>query len=102
MRLCLSIMPIAGRGVRPLLSRDRSLLPAATLGQVMESVGTIHRAECSERVVCHCLQVTESTLVQAVTTLDLRTVAEVRHCTGAGEGCTACHRRIKQYLEQSA
>jgi NAD(P)H-nitrite reductase large subunit len=48
------------------------------------------------------LQVTEGMLVQAVTTLELRTVADVRRCTGAGDGCTACHRRIKQYLEQNA
>ena len=30
----------------------------------------------------------------------LRTVKDVRQHTGAGDGCTACHRTIRQYLEQ--
>jgi NAD(P)H-nitrite reductase large subunit len=57
---------------------------------------------CPGRIVCRCLQVTESVLVEALTTLNLRTVRDVRRHTGAGDGCTACHRRLKQYLEQYA
>jgi bacterioferritin-associated ferredoxin len=45
------------------------------------------------------LQVTEEVLVETVTALGLRTVKEVRHHTGAGDGCTACHRAIRQFLE---
>jgi bacterioferritin-associated ferredoxin len=54
------------------------------------------------RLVCRCLQVTEEVLFEAVTTLGLRTVHEVRQHTGAGDGCTACHRRIREYLERHA
>ena len=57
---------------------------------------------CPGQVVCHCLQVTEEVLVEAVTTFALRTVREVRHHTGAGDGCTACHRAIRRYLERHA
>jgi bacterioferritin-associated ferredoxin len=56
-------------------------------------------ADCTERVVCHCLQVTEEALLIAVETFGLRTLKEVRQATGAGDGCTACHRRLRQYLE---
>ncbi len=54
---------------------------------------------CSARVVCHCLQVTEEVLQAALRTFELRTVKEVRQHTGAGDGCTACHRAIRQLLE---
>ena len=54
---------------------------------------------CPGRVVCHCLQVTEDVLVEAITTLELRSVREVRSCTGAGDGCTACHRTIVRYIQ---
>lgn len=56
---------------------------------------------CSTRLVCHCLQVTEERLVDAITTLGLRSVTEVRDHTGAGDGCTACHGRLRAILEQN-
>jgi bacterioferritin-associated ferredoxin len=55
---------------------------------------------CPGRIVCRCLQVTEEVLLTAVRTFELRTVKEVRQHTGAGDGCTVCHRAIRQYLEQ--
>jgi len=63
-----------------------------------------HSSDCSTcpaRVVCHCLQVTEEVLLEAVATFSLQTVKEVRQHTGAGDGCTACHRKIRQLLEQA-
>ncbi len=52
------------------------------------------------QVVCRCLQVTETALVDAILTLELRSVREVRRCTGAGDGCMACHRKIQGYLDR--
>jgi bacterioferritin-associated ferredoxin len=57
---------------------------------------------CAGRVVCRCLQVTEDDVVAAITTLELRTVKEVRQATGAGDGCTACHHALRQLIEQRA
>jgi bacterioferritin-associated ferredoxin len=54
---------------------------------------------CPDRVVCRCLKVTEDTIVTAITTLGLRTVREVRVETGAGDGCTCCHKQIRALLE---
>jgi nitrite reductase (NADH) large subunit len=55
---------------------------------------------CPERVVCRCLKVTEGEVVSAIITLGLRTVKEVRQCTGAGDGCTACHRALRECLDR--
>jgi bacterioferritin-associated ferredoxin len=54
------------------------------------------------KLICHCLQVTEDDLLSAVARGQLRTVQEIAQATGAGDGCTACHRRIVQYLRQQA
>jgi bacterioferritin-associated ferredoxin len=57
---------------------------------------------CPARFVCHCLQVTEEMLHDALAAFDLRSLNEVRRHTGAGDGCTACHRRIRGILERRA
>jgi bacterioferritin-associated ferredoxin len=55
---------------------------------------------CPGRVVCHCLQVTEEMLIETLSVLPIRTLRELRQATGAGEGCTACHHRLRNILEQ--
>jgi bacterioferritin-associated ferredoxin len=52
-----------------------------------------------ERLVCRCLRVTESSLVEALSNLGIKTLTDVRRHTGAGDGCTACHRLLVKYLE---
>lgn len=58
--------------------------------------------ECPGRIVCRCLQVTESVVIEALTTLEIRTVKDLRRHTGAGDGCTACHTRLRHYLTEHA
>lgn len=55
---------------------------------------------CSDKVVCRCLQVTESQVVRMIERLELRSVRDVRKYTGAGEGCTCCHTKLEEYLEK--
>ena len=55
---------------------------------------------CPGRVLCHCLQITEEAVVEAASLFGLTTVKEVRERTGAGDGCTACHRRIRLVLQE--
>jgi bacterioferritin-associated ferredoxin len=57
---------------------------------------------CPMLVVCRCLQVTEAEVVAAIESLELRTLKDVRRHTGAGDGCTACHKRLRTYLERHA
>ena len=57
-------------------------------------------ATCPARMVCHCLQVTEDMLLHALDTFDLNSVKDICRHTGAGDGCTACHGRLRQYLHQ--
>jgi bacterioferritin-associated ferredoxin len=60
----------------------------------------MNQVQSSARAVCHCLQVTEEMLLDALHTFDLRNLKEVRERTGAGDGCTACHRQLRAYLER--
>ena len=53
-------------------------------------------------LVCHCVQVTEAELLTALDTLEIRSVRDVRRLTGAGGGCTACHRKIQSYIDSHA
>jgi bacterioferritin-associated ferredoxin len=55
---------------------------------------------CPARLVCRCLGVTEDIVVAAISTLGLASVQDVRQCTGAGDGCTCCHARLREYLER--
>ena len=56
--------------------------------------------DCPGALVCRCLRVTETELIEALTTREIRTVKEIRRHTGAGDGCTACHSLLRQYLER--
>lgn len=51
------------------------------------------------KLICRCLDITETDLLEAVDSGDLRSLCEVIKTTGAGDGCTACHRKIIDYLE---
>lgn len=53
-----------------------------------------------DRVVCHCLRVTQSQIQTAIDVDHCSTLKEVMDCTRAGGGCTACHRRILDLLGQ--
>jgi bacterioferritin-associated ferredoxin len=55
---------------------------------------------CSEMMICTCLGITEAELCRALTTLDLKSVRDIRINTGAGDGCTACHALLHQYLDE--
>jgi len=54
---------------------------------------------CPQRLVCECLNITEAALVEALTGRDIKTVKDIRRLTGAGDGCTVCHKLLKTYLE---
>lgn len=53
-----------------------------------------------DTIVCRCLQVCQSSLVDAVERCALANLQDVARETGAGSGCTACHRTIRRLLAQ--
>ncbi len=53
---------------------------------------------CSEQIVCACLQVTEAQLRGALQASNVGSIQELKRKTGAGDGCTACHSALKQYI----
>jgi bacterioferritin-associated ferredoxin len=55
---------------------------------------------CPDRVVCRCLQVTESEIVETLTSLTIRSLKDLRHATGAGDGCTCCHQHLHELIER--
>jgi bacterioferritin-associated ferredoxin len=57
-------------------------------------------AVASDRIVCRCLRVTESELAEALSTEEICDLKDLRRHTGAGSGCMACHRTIKEFLRQ--
>jgi bacterioferritin-associated ferredoxin len=52
-------------------------------------------------MICHCLEISESTVADAVAICGLTTIKEVCRETGAGGGCTACHARLKELLRKA-
>ncbi|MEZ6140904.1 MAG: (2Fe-2S)-binding protein [Zavarzinella sp.] len=55
--------------------------------------------DSTDELICRCLGVTHDEVVGAVVSLGIRTVREVRTATGAGDGCTCCHRKIAAVIE---
>lgn len=67
----------------------------------MQILGRTHSSiDCPETIVCHCLQVSESTLTDAIAICGIGTVKELCRETGAGGGCTACHARLREMLRK--
>jgi len=52
-------------------------------------------------MICHCLQISRQQLEEALGRQPLFTVNELRKHTGAGDGCTSCHRALKQLLQET-
>ena len=49
--------------------------------------------------VCTCLRITECDLLAMLSSPHVRTLRDLRRTLGAGDGCTACHDLLRQYLE---
>lgn len=52
----------------------------------------------ADPLLCRCLQVYRSQVVDCIAVTGAETVREVGEETGAGRGCLACHCRIKELL----
>ena len=52
----------------------------------------------TDQTVCHCRNVSESTLQEKIDQHDLSTVKELADHTDAGTGCQACHCRMLRLL----
>ena len=64
------------------------------------STGAASFSESEATVVCHCLQVTETEICDAIVAFEVASVKQLGHCTGAGQGCTACHATLREYLRR--
>ncbi len=57
---------------------------------------------CPDRIVCRCLKITEDAVIEAIVASGVSNVRELRRCTGAGQGCTACLRRLQLLIQEHA
>lgn len=54
----------------------------------------------AEKIVCHCFNVSEETIIKAIRTNHLKTVEDVTHFTKAGGGCGRCKGEIQKILDK--
>ena len=54
----------------------------------------------SEKIVCHCFNVSEETIIKAIRSNHLKTVEEVTFYTKAGGGCGRCKGEIQKILDK--
>jgi bacterioferritin-associated ferredoxin len=57
---------------------------------------------CQQNYVCRCLRVTERELAELIVTLRVCSFEELRRCSEAGDGCTACHARLRELVARHA
>jgi bacterioferritin-associated ferredoxin len=53
-------------------------------------------------IVCACLRITERQLLDTLASTPACSLRDLRRTIGAGDGCTACHDLLRQYLEADA
>ncbi len=56
----------------------------------------------SDGYVCACLRITERQLLDALSGAPGCSLRDLRRTLGAGDGCTACHDVLQQYLDAGA
>ncbi len=54
----------------------------------------------SHRPICHCLNVTEGEIREAIAEHDPQSIRGVSQVCGAGAGCMSCHRHIRRMLNE--
>ncbi len=64
-----------------------------------ECCSTSSEAVSGDRVICRCLNVTESEAQTAISAFNVESVRELGRCTGAGKGCMACHGRLRSLIK---
>ena len=55
-----------------------------------------------DKMVCYCYGLRESDIVQSMQLHGCQELSAIMTCSGAGTGCTACHRRIQDVIDQQA
>jgi bacterioferritin-associated ferredoxin len=63
-----------------------------------ECAPCVSAGSCGDRIVCRCMKVTEDAVIRAVCVFGAETVPDLMAATGAGGGCMACRRELRNYL----
>lgn len=54
----------------------------------------------ADPIVCECLRVRESQILLALKSGRVKRLNRLTRLTGAGDGCTACHPMLREYLSR--
>ncbi|MDD2584586.1 MAG: (2Fe-2S)-binding protein [Bacteroidales bacterium] len=54
----------------------------------------------TDEIICNCMEVYKSEIVEAIKSKGLKTVEEVGEATDAGTGCGGCQDDIQEILDQ--
>jgi NAD(P)H-nitrite reductase large subunit len=54
----------------------------------------------NNETICHCMDVTRGTIIEAIKKHNLKTVEEVGQATEAGTGCGGCQPVIQEILDE--
>jgi len=57
--------------------------------------------EKPRRTICHCLQVSEEDVLEAIFAHEIRDIEDITRYTQAGDGCTACHPALRKLCEKT-
>lgn len=52
------------------------------------------------RIICRCLHVDEEEILAAFAKRHVRSLKDIIRYTSAGDGCTACHPDLLEYLQR--
>lgn len=52
------------------------------------------------QIICHCLHVDEEEILEAFSRRHIKSLKDIIRYTSAGDGCTACHPALLEYLER--
>ena len=52
------------------------------------------------KIICHCLHVDEEEILDAFAKRRIKSLKDIIRFTSAGDGCTACHPALLEYLER--
>lgn len=92
-QLISSLWPVHARPLKPLFRGKPEETPSPAQGSDANNLKPLEAD-----ILCHCLKVKESVVIDSICQQGASTVQEVRQKTEAGTGCTACIAKIKALL----
>jgi NAD(P)H-nitrite reductase large subunit len=86
------------RTISPIEIESQVLLAYQPISSLAKWILRPMNSHGDDNLLCRCLQVRRSTVIDCIAVTGAETVREIAQHTGAGSGCNACHCRIRELL----